>query len=141
MSLKGEFVSQFLADGARNPADIKILLRRSGIKDPSSEDLKVVRRVCGLVSIRAARISAAAIAAVVTKTDPHMRRKHTIAIDGSVYEKLPGFSGNIKEAIGELSRRSSGKIKIALTKDGSGYGAAIVAAVAALEGKGVSDEE
>lgn len=131
MFFKGEFVSQVLADRTHDLAQIKALLRRSGVKDPSPEDRKTVRRVCELVSIRAARISAAAIVAVVTKTDPSIRRKHTVAIDGSVYEKLPGFSGKIKEAIRELSGRSSGKIRIMLTKDGSGYGAAIIAAVAA----------
>ncbi|MCX5678040.1 MAG: hypothetical protein NTY76_02910 [Candidatus Omnitrophica bacterium] len=140
MLLKGEFVSQVLADRTSDLADTKVLLRRLGVKDPSFEDLKVVRRACELISTRAARISAAAIVAVVTKIDPHVIRKHTIAIDGSVYEKLPGFSEKIKEVIGELSGRSSGKIKITLTKDGSGYGAAIIAAIST--GKiGASDEE
>lgn len=135
MSLKGEFVSQVLADRSRGLAGIKVLLRRSGVRKQSPEDREIVRRVCELVSIRSARISAAAIVAVVTKTDPRIGKKHTVAIDGSVYEKLPGFSERIREAIGELAGRSSGKIKIKPTKDGSGYGAAIIAAVAARKGR------
>ena len=63
--------------------------------------------------------------------DPDIKKKHTVAMDGSVYEKLPGFSENVKSAIGELSGERAGKIKIALTKDGSGYGAAIIAEVSA----------
>lgn len=134
MFFEGEFVSQVMSDRTRGMTGVRALLRKSGIKETSLRDRETVRKICEIVSVRAARISAAAIVAVVTKMDPYMRRRHTIAIDGSVYEKLPGFSERIKESIEELSGRSSGKIKIMLTKDGSGYGAAIIAAVAARDG-------
>jgi hexokinase len=131
MMLKGEVVSQVLADKSGGLTGIMALLRCLGVKDPKVEDGKTIRKICGLLSVRAARISAAAIFAVITKIDPGIKRKHAVAIDGSVYEKLPGFSGNIKRAVNELSRGRAGKIKIALTKDGSGYGAAIIAAISA----------
>jgi len=131
MFFRGEFVSQVLADRSRTLAGVEKLLKLSdAADDPSFKDKETVRKICELVARRAARISAAAITAVVTKIDPSLKRNHTVAIDGSVYEKLPGFSGWMEEAIRELSGRSSGKIKLMLTKDGSGYGAAIIAAVA-----------
>jgi hexokinase len=131
MCIKGEFVSSVLADVSHGLAGIRALLRSSGARDSSPEDRMIVKRICELISIRAARISAAAIVAVVTKMDPGIKRRHTVAIDGSVYEKVPGFPEKIKMAVDGLSGRSSGKVKIMLTKDGSGRGAAIMAAVAA----------
>ncbi len=131
MILKGEFVSQVLAGGSRGLAGTVALLRRLGVKDPGIEDGNTIRKVCELLSVRAARISAAAIFAVITRMDPDIKKRHTVAIDGSVYEKLPGFSESIKSAVDELSGGRAGKIRIAMTKDGSGYGAAIIAAVSA----------
>ncbi|MBU0895029.1 MAG: hexokinase, partial [Candidatus Omnitrophica bacterium] len=108
--------------------------RRLGVKDPGTEDGKTIRKICSLLAVRAARISAAAIFAVITRIDPDIKKRHIVAIDGSVYEKLPGFAENIKSAVSELSGVRTGKIRISLTKDGSGYGAAIIAAVSSAEG-------
>lgn len=134
MAFSGEFVSQVLADRSRGLSGIISLLRRLGVKDPGTEDGKTIRKICGLLALRAARISAAAIFAVITRIDPDIKKRHIVAIDGSVYEKLPGFAENIKSAVSELSGARTGKIRIALTKDGSGYGAAIIAAVSLAEG-------
>ncbi len=128
---KSEEISHILADRSSGLAGVESLLRKAGVRHQSIEDRKMIKRVCGLVTLRAARISAAAIFAVVTKIDPGLKKAHTIAIDGTIYEKLPGFAGNIIYAIKELSGRSAGRINITLTKDGSGRGAAIVAAIAA----------
>jgi len=70
------------------------------------------------------------MAAVITRMDPGLSGLHTVAVDGSVYEKLPRFSGGINGAMKELFGMKAHKIRLALTKDGSGKGAAIIAAVA-----------
>jgi hexokinase len=62
--------------------------------------------------------------------DPDVARRHTVAIDGSVYEKLYGFSGRMAASLGTLLGRRASRVRLVLTKDGSGRGAAIVAAVA-----------
>ncbi|MFH1189847.1 MAG: hexokinase [Candidatus Omnitrophota bacterium] len=129
MAFKGEFVSQILSDRSPGLAGTISLLRRLGVKGPKVEDARMIKRICELLSARAARISSAAIFAVITRMDPGMRKRHTVAIDGSVYEKLPGFSAKIRETIGELSSGKAGRIRVTLTKDGSGRGAAIIAAV------------
>jgi hexokinase len=118
MSLKSEYVSMIEAG---EPSVFKAF---------TQGDRRIIREVCDTVSVRAARISAAAMAAVVTRMDPKLSRKHTIALDGSVYEKHPGFSGNIKKALKELFGSKASRIKLVLSKDGSGKGAAIIAAVA-----------
>lgn len=123
MSLKSEYVSMVEAG------------KPSVLTAFTQGDRRIIREVCDMVSVRAARISAAVMAAVVTKMDPALSRKHTIALDGSVYEKHPGFSGNIKKGLKELFGSRASRIKLVLSKDGSGKGAAIIAAVAASEGR------
>jgi hexokinase len=62
--------------------------------------------------------------------DPELSARHTVAVDGSVYEKHPGFAGNIKASLAGLFGRRASSIELVLSKDGSGKGAAIIAAVA-----------
>jgi hexokinase len=65
------------------------------------------------------------------KIDPDLAAMHTVAIDGSVFEKHPTFAANMKEALKELFGAKASYVKLVLAKDGSGKGAAIIAAVAA----------
>ena len=89
-----------------------------------------IKAVLDVVSSRASRIAAACMAAIITRMDPGLSKKHTIAIDGSVYEKYPDFSRKVRAALEELFGKKARRIKTVLAKDGSGKGAAIIAAVA-----------
>ena len=91
---------------------------------------KLLKKVCTAISTRAARLAGAAIASVVTKMDFDLSRKHTIAIDGSLYEKHPRFAKRIRSTLGDIFGKKSKNIKLKLTKDASIRGAAIVAATA-----------
>lgn len=125
-----EYVSMILADNSGSLPAVKRFLEKTGVKGSSLKDRMILKKICRIVATRAGRISAAALGAVVMKMDPRLSRRHTVAIDGSVYEKLPGFAATMCGALMELFGRKAGRIKIALSKDGSGTGAAIVAAVA-----------
>lgn len=94
-------------------------------KRPSGKPLK---KVCMLISTRAARLAAAAMAAVITKIDPNLSKKHTIAVDGSLYEKHPRFAKEIRKALDNVFNKKAKNVKLKLTKDGSVIGAAIIAA-------------
>ncbi|MBN2452930.1 MAG: hexokinase [Candidatus Omnitrophica bacterium] len=133
MSLKGEHISAMIADGSPDRSGVRRALRGLGISGSTPTDRKAIARICKIVSTRAARISAAAIIAVATKIDGSLSVKHTVAIDGSVYEKLSGFSDCVKKTIKEFLGGKAGNIRLALTKDGSGAGAAIMAASAARQ--------
>jgi len=100
-------------------------------KNRSTGQRKQIKSICEAVSKRGARISAACIAAIITKMDPALSGRHTVAIDGSVYEKHPTFGKNMNSCLKEIFGRRSARIKTVLAKDGSGRGAAIIAAVAA----------
>lgn len=136
-SLRSEDVSAIEGDRSPSLAMTGAVLRRLGVQSSCPAERALIRRVCAIVSARAARISAAAMAAVVTKMDPRIERKHTIAVDGSVYEKHPGFAANIKRGLAEALGKRAGRIRLVLSKDGSGKGAAIIAAVAAAGKKGL----
>ncbi|MCK9603721.1 MAG: hexokinase [Candidatus Omnitrophica bacterium] len=129
-NFKTEYMSEIEGDRSKGLRGVARALKRLGVSRATLEDKILVRKICKVVSMRAARVSAGSLAAVVTKMDPHLLRKHTVAIDGTVYEKYPGFARNIRVALRELFGRKNSRIRITLTKDGSGRGAAIIAAVA-----------
>lgn len=133
MGLKTEHISAIEGDGTKDLLKAGRTLEGLGVFNSTREDRMLAGKVCGIVSTRGARISAAAVAAVVTKIDPNLLRRHTIAIDGSVYEKHPGFSRHMKDALRQLLGSKASMIRPALVKDGSGKGAAIIAAVASAK--------
>lgn len=57
-----------------------------------------------------------------------------MAIDGSVFEHYPHFKNRMYDALREIFGLSADNINLALARDGSGVGAALIAAVMA-EGK------
>jgi hexokinase len=102
----------------------------SEIESDKTKDKKLLKKICSMVSTRAARLAAAAMASVVTRMDPRLSRKHTIAIDGSLYEKHPGFRKRVKSTLKEIFGKKAVNIELKLTKDASAKGAAIIAATA-----------
>ena len=101
-----------------------------GLVNPTDSDREAVVRISHIVSKRAARIAGAAIASVINWMDAALDRHHTVAIDGSLFEKFPGFRTNILNILQELFGDGAEKIALCYATDGSGIGAAIVAAVA-----------
>ena len=125
---------------------------------PHLQDRRTVQRVCAIVAKRAARLAAMAIAAVVAQMDSDVSRP-TAAVDGSVFAKYPRFKEVtqatkamllhffvaltgvcacvqrfvsralvqwMQEALAELGCNA----RPALTQDGSGIGAALIAVAA-----------
>lgn len=127
---KTEHISEIESDATSKLAKVSKILNLLGMADSTIQDRKMVKKICEMISIRAARISAASLAAVIKKMDPRLLHKHTVAMDGSVYEKHPHFAERMKSALKELFGRKASRIRIELAKDGSGKGAAIIAAVA-----------
>ncbi|HEA68162.1 MAG TPA: hypothetical protein ENI07_15255 [Desulfobacterales bacterium] len=131
---KGEFKTRHLSfvtsDHTEQLDKIHGYLEGLGILNTTFEERELLKNICKIVSKRAARISAAAISAVITWMDPKLRSDHTIAIDGTVYKRLPDFRRIILGELKELHKSKAKKIKLVHTKDGSGIGVAIAAAVA-----------
>jgi hexokinase len=107
-----------------------------GLGDISGNDISLLKEVAGAISKRSARLASSAIASIVLWQDKGLRNKHVIAIDGSLFEKYPGYSREMESFLNEMLGDRSQKISFELAKDGSGVGAAIVAAVAAAKSGG-----
>jgi hexokinase len=123
-------VSAAESDTSRGLIKTAKLLKSLGVKNSAYSDRLLLKRICTMVSVRSAQISAAAIAAVILWMDPAVSRKHTVAIDGSLFEKWPRYRSHISSFLRCILKEKARNISLALTPDGSGKGAAIVAATA-----------
>ena len=126
--LAGETISALIADPSEDADGARAVLAGLGADGAGRDDAAAVRAIGRTVVLRAARIAAAALAAAVTKNDPGLQAAHTVAVDGSIFEKMPGFRESMRAAFGELFGARAERITLALTHDGSGLGAAIIAA-------------
>ncbi|NWS81720.1 HXK3 protein, partial [Toxostoma redivivum] len=99
--------------------------------DASFEDSVLMREVCQAVSLRAAQLCAAGLAAVVEKMRENRGLDQldiTVGVDGTLYKLHPCFSDNLKKTLKDLAPNCN--VTFLLSEDGSGKGAALVAAVA-----------
>ncbi|NWV27761.1 HXK2 protein, partial [Origma solitaria] len=99
--------------------------------DASFEDSVLMREVCQAVSLRAAQLCAAGLAAVVEKIRENRgaaKLSVTVGVDGTLYKLHPRFSKNLQKTLKELAPNCD--VTFLLSEDGSGKGAALVAAVA-----------
>lgn len=117
-SFKTGYMSLIAAGNFKIPAEF-------GLNNATADDREALKSICKIVSLRSARMSGMAIAAVVTWMDPKLEREHTIGIDGSLFEGYPGFKENIVGVFTDLFGVSASKIRLEMAKDGSGIGAAM----------------
>lgn len=129
-SLPTENISTILADTSAELAEVSVVASRWGMRHFTTEQLKAIQTIANLVAVRAARLVAATWAGVLWKVDPGLSRRHTIAVDGSLYEKMPGYADQLANAMSDILGEKARLVTIRLSKDGSGIGAAIAAAIA-----------
>lgn len=106
------------------------LLNRMAVTQSSRLDREALQTIASLIANRSARLVAATCVGILHRIDPQCERKHIIAIDGSLYEKLPGYADSIHQALAEVYQSKANQITTILSKDGSGLGAAIAVALA-----------
>lgn len=118
-----------LVESDRNGATIQtkwVLNEVFGINEVSDEDVRNVQLICQRVSTRAAYLVSTAVATLLNI----MQRDHTtVGVDGSVYRHHPHFHNIMVKKIRELTEPNY-SFDLMLSEDGSGRGAALVAAVA-----------
>lgn len=96
-------------------------------------ELELIRRLAELIGTRAARLSACGVAAICKKKG--FSSCH-VGADGSVFNKYPHFKARGAQALKEIldwpnkkSLREEDPIEILAAEDGSGVGAALIAAL------------
>lgn len=107
------------------------------IEEASETECEVVKVLVHAIGKRAARLSAVPLAAILHTTG-HLETDEMVdvGVDGSLIEFYPNFEGYIREALGEVSQigpQLEKKVRIGISKDGSGVGAALIALVASAE--------
>ncbi|XP_031275714.1 hexokinase-2-like [Pistacia vera] len=104
------------------------------IPNTSLKMRKVIVSLCDIVATRGARLSAAGIVGILKKLGRDTvkdgeKQKSVIALDGGLYEHYMKFSACMKSTVKEmLGEEVSENITIELSNDGSGIGAALLAA-------------
>lgn len=100
-----------------------------GIK-PSKIELEFCHRLSAMIATRGARLCACGVAAICRKRGT---KTGHVAADGSVANKHPQFKARWAEALGEIlgwdKERSEDPIVLTSAEDGSGVGAAVIAAM------------
>ena len=121
-----KYVSEIESDAPGTYTNCKEILEELGIKHATEQDYINIRYVCECVSRRSAHLVSCALAVLMNKMDePNV----TVGIDGSVYRFHPHYHNLMMEKITALVKPGI-KFNIMLSEDGSGRGAALVAAVA-----------
>lgn len=102
------------------------IFQEVGYTDLSEDDMVHIRHICHVASERSAHLSAAGIATLLRRIN---KPNITVAMDGSLYRFHPLFHEYMIAKISELTPASN-QFQLMLSEDGSGKGAALVAAVA-----------
>ena len=128
-TLDSSFLSMIEEDPFENLSETGDLFRRElGIKTNKPE-LELCRRLAELIGTRAARLSACGVAAICKKKN--IKTCH-VGADGSVFNKYPHFKARGAVALREILDWKTGEqdpISILAAEDGSGVGAALIAAL------------
>lgn len=105
------------------------VLARFGIGNLMENDRILLTEICRAIVRRSARIAGAAVAAVAAWMDPELKRNHTVGIDGTLFECYPGYPAHIRGALADALGPRADRVRLEPAKDGSGIGAAVIAAV------------
>ena len=124
-------MSMMILDESENLTRASDILMAKIGRELEFEDVKKVRELAKAIVIRSARLAAASFVAIVWQRagSGKIVRQH-VAVDGSVYEKMPLAKENIAKAMAELLEDDADKVDTILDNGGSGLGAAIAAAMA-----------
>jgi len=128
LKVAGKFESKYVSMVESDPVGVfdkcREVLTELGMEDVSNEDCSTLRYVCECVSRRAGFMVAAGCTALLKKMN---RKDVTIAVDGSLFRYHPHFANVMQSRINQLMGTDF-KVKLMLSDDGSGRGAALVAA-------------
>ena len=130
-SFTTEQLSDIIFDDSQNLTATAMELGRLGVAVTILDERRHFREICISVARRSARIVGESIAATATYIDPGLKNEHMVAVDGSVFRGIPGYRVEVERGLARTLGESADRIKVCYLRDGSGLGAAVVAAVAA----------
>ncbi|KAK4691031.1 hexokinase, partial [Lecanoromycetidae sp. Uapishka_2] len=128
-SLDSSFLSLIEEDPFENLQETGDLFHKHLGITTNKPELELIRRLAELIGTRAARLSACGVAAICKKKN--IETCH-VGADGSVFNKYPHFKARGAVALREILDWKPGQkdpVSILAAEDGSGVGAALIAAL------------
>ena len=128
-TLDASFLSDIESDPFENLTETEDVFKQELGIQAKKPELELIRRLAELIGTRAARLSACGPAAICRKKD--IKTCH-VGADGSVFNKYPHFKARGALALREILDWEQGQkdpISIVGAEDGSGVGAALIAAL------------
>ena len=125
-------ISSILMDDSVDSDRIAAVIKDKTDRHVDSEEAKKIKELATAIVVRSARIVTASYVGIIwQRAGSGKVNKQHIAVDGSVYEKMPLVKENINQALSELLGEEAANVETMLDTGGSGLGAAISAAMAA----------
>lgn len=127
-------ISKILSDNSDNLADVCKLLVDKTKLTIETEDAIWVKALAETVASRSARVVVATYCGIMWHLYPNGGiPQQFVAVDGSVYEKMPTIKENMQKAIYEILGDEADKLELVLENGGSALGAALAAAMKPVE--------
>ena len=124
-------MSGIIADSSPDKSEVvRIVSGRVG-KEPDAAECADIQKLAKVILTRSVRLVTATFVGILWQLagEGKLGRQH-IAVDGSVYEKMPGAKEGIMATLQELLGEDAAEVDTILDNGGSGLGAAIAAAMA-----------
>ncbi|KIN04612.1 hypothetical protein OIDMADRAFT_115606 [Oidiodendron maius Zn] len=132
-TLDSSFLSLIEEDPFENLSETRDLFHNKLSIAADHSELELIRRLAELIGTRSARLSACGVAAIATKKGYETCH---VGADGSVFNKYPHFKARGAQALREIldwpakkNAKDPDPIEILPAEDGSGVGAALIAAL------------
>lgn len=132
-TLDSSFLSLVEEDPWENLSETADLFQNKLSIRATVPELELIRRLAELIGTRAARLSACGVAAIAKKKNYETCH---VGADGSVFNKYPHFKARGAAALREIldwpakkNAKEADPIEILAAEDGSGVGAALIAAL------------
>lgn len=123
-------MSSIINDDTKDKRNVRGIVEEKTGNAIDAEDAEHIQELASAIVIRSARLVTASYVGILWQLagDKPLEKQH-IAIDGSVYEKMPLAKENIMRALYELLGEDAAQVDTVLETGGSGLGAAIAAAM------------
>jgi hexokinase len=133
--LSSQDLAVFVGDSSETLAAIENwLAQHCPDSGASLAERHFIKAVAELVVERSATLVAASYAGFLLRLDPAKRHNHLIGVNGSLYEKMPGFAAAISRGLEQHGGWTAGQVEFLVVDEAPLRGAAIAAAMARTEG-------
>lgn len=122
-------LSAILSDQSMELIEVKRVMKEKIGADFVTQECEWIKAVAEMVVIRSARLVAATYVGVIWHLNGDNVNAQKVAIDGSLYEKMPLGAETIRKVFYELLGEDAQTVETVLENSGSGVGAAIAAAL------------